>query len=161
MGSLMDEALEASEKMEEERANIRAQKAIDAHTYEARLAGQQVTFLGKELSKLNNDEMKQLYELIKNDPGLLHMPSRAADAMAMTAGRYNNPPPPSWDEMLRVRMRWSRLGAKEFISVDVRLAGGKVFVWIITNDFKSVVIEDSKDMFPSDQCVTQIRLLQG
>lgn len=82
-------------------------------------------------------------------------------ATLATVGRSANRPLPSWDEMLRVRMRWPTLKVGDFISVDVRKAGEKVFVWIITKDFKSVVIEDTADMFPSDQMVTQIRLLQG
>lgn len=146
----------------DEKATFDAERLVRSHLNMSRINGQQTTFMGKDISKLSGSEWRQLIEMVKVSPAILQPPNlttHAADAAAYANAA--NKAIPSWDEMLRVRMRWPRLNAKGFVSVDVRIAGEKVFVWIITKDFKSVVLEDTADMFPSDQMVTQIRLLQG
>jgi hypothetical protein len=68
------------------------------------------------------------------------------------------PPPHSLYEMLSMRMRWTG-GDNPFTHVDIQTAGEKAFVWIITKDAQSVVLEDEAAMFPSDKLITQIRML--
>jgi hypothetical protein len=84
--------------------------------------------------------------------------------MALKAGQPGmeqavyKPPPHSLYEMLSMRMRWVGVD-NPFTHVDIQTAGEKAFVWIITKDAQSVVLEDEAAMFPSDKLITQIRML--
>jgi hypothetical protein len=84
------------------------------------------------------------------------MASKASGA-GMAQAVYK-PPPHSLYEMLSMRMRWTG-GDNPFTHVDIQTAGEKAFVWIITKDAQSVVLEDEAAMFPSDKLITQIRML--
>ncbi len=77
------------------------------------------------------------------------------------AGVGQRPPrTPSDLEMLAMRMRWQEGSMHPFHHLAVHSVGEKTFVWIITKDCQSVVIEDEAAMFPSDKLVTQVRMLQ-
>lgn len=63
---------------------------------------------------------------------------------------------------ISVRMNWpdncTPKGTKVFYAVEVAGAPN-VFVFIVTDDFKHVVIEDEVGLFPSDQLVTPLRAM--
>lgn len=79
---------------------------------------------------------------------------------------------PSHIEMLSMRMRWpSPLGSGAFLpsgwktpcfdEVAIHKGDAKILVFIITKGDNYVVLEDDVNMYPSDQLVSQIRVLEG
>lgn len=104
----------------------------------------------------------------RSDQAKLTAMQAAAQALShpqMIAGQYGGPatPPPravpSLEEQLRVRMRWANFGDHKFHTLATRMTEEKAFVWVITHEGKSVVLEDDKDLYPSDSLVTQLRVL--
>jgi hypothetical protein len=90
--------------------------------------------------------------LRKHRPNMILHASGADMAQAVY-----RPPLHSLYDMLSMRMRW--VEKPPFYHVDIKTAGEKTFVWIITEDAQSVVLEDEAAMYPSDKLVTQIRML--
>lgn len=60
--------------------------------------------------------------------------------------------------MLHMRMRTEEGGRLPFDHVSTGLSGEKVFV-MVCNRGSAVVLEDERDLFPSDALITQMRLL--
>jgi hypothetical protein len=88
------------------------------------------------------------------------------------SGMYSYPPSPPGplepkdpveSESLRYKMLCMRLRITEgqkmpFQQLNTALAGDKVFVFVVNRD-EAVILEDARDLFPSDDLVTQLRLI--
>lgn len=59
---------------------------------------------------------------------------------------------------IAMRMRWTEGMLPPYQKLDTALTGEKVLVWVVVKD-ESVVLEDERDLFPSDTLITQLRLL--
>jgi hypothetical protein len=62
------------------------------------------------------------------------------------------------DRMLRMRLRIPEGQLPPYQHLNTALAGDKVFVFVVNRD-EAVILEDSRDLFPSDDLVTQLRLI--
>ena len=75
--------------------------------------------------------------------------------------------------MIAMRMGWGpysgvpiRFGSDlsvtpfQFIEAVRAVGGGKTYVFVLTRDGKPVTLEDDSPLFPSDQLITQLRLLE-
>jgi len=65
---------------------------------------------------------------------------------------------PSLSEMLATRLRLPRMAEFPFQHISLAETSEKVLVFVVQND-AYVVLEDGKDLFPSDALITQLRLL--
>lgn len=66
--------------------------------------------------------------------------------------------------MLAMRMRWGQFGNRDgelppVEHIDAHGSGDKVFVFIVHKG-EAMLIEDDKDLYPSDQLITKLRLLK-
>lgn len=88
------------------------------------------------------------------------MESHTADAFKYGAasgqGRRRAPPTP-WDK-LSTRMEWTTDVAPLPLKVTLTQDGGYVFCMAVING-EAVVLKDDEHMWPSDQTVTQLRML--
>lgn len=64
---------------------------------------------------------------------------------------------PSLEDRLCYRMDWMDLQSAPY-HVHLYAQGGPVFIFVVKNNQHVVIVDDS-NMFPSDQTVTQLRLL--
>lgn len=67
----------------------------------------------------------------------------------------------TYQEKMEMRMGWQPGKHKPFVFVEYRGVLDKAFMWILTSDAQSVVLEDDHALFPSDKLITQVRLLGG
>lgn len=89
-----------------------------------------------------------------NNPGHTH-----GSAVGVNTTRRSKP---TLREKLAMRMGWdnSANGEAGFNHVHLHQLPTKVLVLAVTKDHGHVLIEDDSVMFPSDQLVTQLRLLE-
>jgi len=67
----------------------------------------------------------------------------------------------TYKEKMEMRMGWQPNEHKPFAFVEYRMVQDTAFMWILTDDAKSVVLEDDAALFPSDTLITKVRLLGG
>lgn len=82
----------------------------------------------------------------------------ASDGIGHKAGYRPNFPM----DMLAMRMRWSDMLAPPFdhISIHWRADHPKAYVFLV-HKLEAVTLEDDATLFPSDQLISQLRLLLG
>jgi len=96
-------------------------------------------------------KMMQARPLIAIDPG------------KQTQGRSRvSPRVYTLQEKMEMRMSWvpNRLPSN-FAFVEYRRLNDKVFVWVLTKEEQSVVLEDEHALFPSDTLITKVRMMGG
>jgi hypothetical protein len=88
----------------------------------------------------------------------------AAEEALMATSRTSQYTELSMIQRLQARLNGGKLPKinghrwKDLQFIDVREHGGTVFVYVITCE-KPLLMEDSIELFPSDELVTKIRLL--
>jgi hypothetical protein len=112
------------------------------------------------------------YEHIAPDGKRVSIPAAMINQEALNTRRYNPNPVPSnpsplsslieseayRHKLLAMRLRIPEGTKMPYQDLFSSLAGDKVFVFIV-QDNQAVTLEDSTVMFPSDQLITQLRLL--
>ena len=96
-------------------------------------------------------KMVQAHPLIAIDPG------------KQTQGHSRvSPRVYTLQEKMEMRMSWvpNRLPSN-FAFVEYRRLNDKVFVWVLTKEEQSVVLEDEHALFPSDTLITKVRMMGG
>ena len=65
-------------------------------------------------------------------------------------------------EKMEMRMGWiPNRPPSSFASVEYHRLNDKVFVWVLTKEEQSVVLEDEHALFPSDALITKVRMMGG
>lgn len=68
----------------------------------------------------------------------------------------------TYQNKMEMRMGWQPGHVPSvFAFVEYRMVGDKAFMWILTNDGQSIVLEDDAALFPSDVLITKVRLMEG
>jgi hypothetical protein len=67
----------------------------------------------------------------------------------------------TYKEKMEMRMGWQPGEHEPFVFVEYRSVQDTAFMWILTTDAQSVVLEDDAALFPSDALITKVRLLGG
>jgi ethanolamine utilization protein EutQ (cupin superfamily) len=63
---------------------------------------------------------------------------------------------------MEMRMGWvPNRPPSSFASVGYHRLNDKVFVWVLTKEEQSVVLEDEHALFPSDTLITKVRMMGG
>jgi hypothetical protein len=78
--------------------------------------------------------------------------NRPGVAIAMRQDEYHR--------MLAMRMRWVDGNVLPLQHISIHVTEKVAFVFVVQND-KAVTLEDDPNMFPSDQLITQLRIIQG
>ena len=96
-------------------------------------------------------KMRQALPLIAIDPG------------KQTQGRSRvSPRVYTLREKMEMRMGWvPNRPPSSFASVGYHRLNDKVFVWVLTKEEQSVVLEDEHALFPSDTLITKVRMMGG
>lgn len=128
------------------------------------------------------DVLKDLFQKYKDDPAMLR---KLTEVYEMTfkqnivagggggAGVYGGPVGPGMSsgvpvppvvrarQLLFLRMGWNEF-ATPFDDLHISIAkdGTSTFVFLMVNS-KPVIIEDTSNMFPCDETVTKLKMLQG
>lgn len=102
---------------------------------------------------------------------LMQQAGRAIDdQQGIAIGGYARPIPPpqspprvyNYQEKMEMRMGWQPGCIPNcFAFVEYRMVGEKAFMWILTSDAQSIVLEDDPALFPSDALITKVRMMGG
>lgn len=112
--------------------------------------------LDQQLSELKAKRMEAYPLIMGSDPGNRHSIG-SFRAMSRTPPRVY-----SLQEKMEMRMGWvADRHSDAFACVEYHRLGDKVFVWVLTKDVQSVVLEDDHALFPSDTLITKIRMMGG
>lgn len=102
------------------------------------------------------------------DSQTLKQPAGAFPLVHTTPSVFSRPPfdpPTDFNDdnerlkMICMRMRFAARTLIPFQHLSTAKCGDKVFIFVVQND-QPVVLEDETSMFPSDQLITQLRLIQ-
>jgi len=111
-------------------------------------------------------QIKAEFEAMRRNP-LVMVPHSLGAGGGVGKAAYGYPlhTPPrvySLREKLEMRMNWQpSVNIVGFSHMDLHSVGDKAFIWIVTNDGQSVVLEDEAALFPSDALITKVRMMGG
>lgn len=112
--------------------------------------------------KMSEAEIKAEFEALKIHSMAGGYGGRAGNVHAQA---YPIRPPPrvySLREKLEMRMNWQPgVLPTCFAHVEVQAVHDKAFIWVLTRNAQSVVLEDEAALFPSDALITKVRMMVG
>lgn len=114
---------------------------------------------------LSSIETQMKHEQMMKVRPVLTVHNDAKDAFEYGAGKYGEvagqargrTKPTPWDKLC-MRMDWEQIGASHKRKMQLFSDGGYVFVMGVVNG-EPFTLKDEEHIFPSDQVVTQLRLL--